>query len=203
MKKSVWTLLIIFLGGYVIFRWDYHVSEYLFEKYCSDPSKVGLFVYETVELPDEYFDPLPTKWVHHKDHDFDLRFSYGKRPLEKFFDGKNQTYKKGIHYRYSGGYRINKGRFEQDYILKDYRPNQLPRIGPINALETSVIRKRDSKVLGKAVSFANHRGWWARAWTWEGNSANKCPSGRDKNGLANFYKKHDQLISSIFYKGVK
>jgi hypothetical protein len=73
MKKLLWTSAII-AGAYLLLRWDYHVSNYMFERLCNDDSRIGLFVYEEVALGGEYFMPFPEDA---EERDLDRRFIFG------------------------------------------------------------------------------------------------------------------------------
>lgn len=174
MKKSVWILLAVIMSSYTACHWDYHLSNYLFKKYCSEEGRTGLFIYEKVALGDEYFMPFPKD----KDpRDLDRRFIFEDNLM------------------------INRKRFEKDYIFDVYKSIPLSSIGPIIAVETSVIRKDDQKLLGKAVSLANRKGWWYRKIASFGQlTSETCPSGRDERGTPNYYKHHDLLVKEIMYK---
>lgn len=197
-KKIVIAVLALIVASFVGCQWDYYLSKHLFEKYCDD-GRVGQFIYEYVALPDEYFEPLPTDWVHISDYEHDAYFEFGDRPEITAFDGKEGSYKKGRHYRFNGGYRINKARFEQDYIFEIYKEIEINSIGPIVEVQTAVVRKSDKKMLGKSVSLKNYKGWVAGEMRKGfGSSAETCPSGRDENDVPYFYKNHDLLVKTIF-----
>lgn len=167
----MWILLVLIMGSYSACHWDYHLSKYLFKQYCEEEGRVGLFIYEKVELDDEYFMPFPKD----KDpRDLDQRFVVGDNLM------------------------INRKRFDKEYIFDDYKEIPLSAIGPIFSVETWVLRKGDGKVLGKAVSLTNHLGWWIESSKF-GNKDESCPSGRDKYGLWNFHRARRLLIKKVFY----
>ncbi len=172
MSKKQWIVLILILGIYPACKWDYYLSNYLFKQYCTDADRIGLFVYEKVQLGDEYFMPFP------KDtdpRDLDRRFIVGEDLM------------------------INRGRFDKDYIFNVYKRVPLSSVGPIIAVETSVIRKSDQKVLGKAVSLKNGKGWWYREIASFGQPTSKtCPTGRGPRGYSNYRRAHKGLIKKIF-----
>lgn len=77
---------------------------------------MGLFVYEKVKLVDEYFMPFPKG----KDpRDLDQRFVVGDNLM------------------------INRERFDRGFIFEVFKDVLLSDIGPINAVETSIIRKAE------------------------------------------------------------
>jgi len=172
MSKKQWVVLIFILGIYPICKWDYYLSNYLFKQYCADADHIGLFVYEKVQLDDKYFMPFP------KDTD--------RRDLDRrFIVGDNLI--------------INRERFDKDYIFNVYKRVPLSNVGPIVAIETSVIRKNDKKLLGKAVSLASGKGWWYRKIASFGQpTSDTCPSGRDENHFPRYRLTHYALIKEVF-----
>jgi hypothetical protein len=170
MKRMLWLLLLLIVCTYTAITWDYHLSKYLFEKYCND-GRLGSVVYEKVELGDEYILPLSERDI--DDRRMDTRFIT------------------------SDGRAIDRAKFDQDYTLSLYRSEPISSIGPIFAIETTVTRNTDNKVLGKAVSLANGLGWWISSSGF-GNRSDTCPSGRDDEHVPNYYKAHDDLIRKIF-----
>lgn len=156
-------------------KWDYYLSNYLFKQYCTD--RAGLFVYEKVQLGDEYFMPFPKN----KDpRDLDPRFIIDDNLM------------------------INRKRFDQDFILYYYKHILVSSMGPISADETSIIRKTDQKVLGKAVSFNNGKGWWYREIESLGEpTAKSCPVGYDDEGRSYAGLLHNNLINKIFFVTLK
>lgn len=171
MSKKQWIVLILVLGIYPACKWDYYLSNYLFEQYCTDPDRVGLFVYEKVQLGDEYFMPIP------KD----------KEPRDL-----------GQHFIFGENLIINRERFDEDYIFNVYKKVPISSIGPINAIETSVIRKADQKVLGKAVSARNWQGWLNQFGLMGGFPGVYCPTGRNEKGFSKYRHAHKALIKKIF-----
>lgn len=55
-------VLLYLMMFYPMLRWDYYVSQYLFEQLCNDETKIGLFVYEQVELDEKYYKRNPTRY---------------------------------------------------------------------------------------------------------------------------------------------
>jgi len=163
-------LLFVF---YSIFFWDYHVSKYLFKQYCEEEGRVGLFIYEKVALPDEYFMPYPKD----KDEIFNLS--------NRFVIDEDLVF--------------DKTKLEEKYTFTYRKVVSLSDIGPINSLETSVFRRSDNKLLGKAVSLTNHLGSWIDSSKF-GKKVEHCPTGYDERGLSNSGKLHLGLIKEIFYK---
>lgn len=198
MNKNLWVPVLVIVATYAVFRWDYHVSNYVFESICSDPDKIGLFTYERVELSDEYFEPLPTEWIHHDDYDPDPRFEFGEAEI-RFFDGDEEGVKKGLNYRYKSGYRLIKKKLEEKYIIKFYEWVKVSDIGPILYLKSSVTRKRDGKLLGEAISASNGLGWLNKFGSWGGVSGDRCPLGRDDNNFPRFRKAHYEILGNIFF----
>ena len=171
MSKKQWVVLIFILGIYPVCKWDYYLSNYLFKQYCADADHIGLFVYEKVQLDDKYFMPFPKDTDR---RDLDRRFIVGEDLM------------------------INRGRFDKDYIFNVYKKVPISSIGPINALETSVIRKSDQKVLGKVISAANGQGWLNRFGLIGGFPGVYCPSGRDDRGYSNYRRAHKEIIKKTF-----
>lgn len=172
MKSFLIVVITITVLGYTILYWDYHLSKYLFKHYCEEEGRVGLFIYEKVALPDEYYMPFPED----KDpRDLDSRFIVGENKM------------------------INRGRFEQDYIFTIYQHNPISRFGPIESVESSVTRKSDNKVLSKTVSIKNHKGWWVSVYSF-GYASESCPSTRRKSGLivSEYTKLHETIIHKTF-----
>lgn len=161
---------ILVLIIWAIFRLDYHVSNYMFEKLCNDPEKIGMFVYEQVELGSEYFMSFPEEI---DERDLDRRFVFEDNLM------------------------LNRERFEENYelIVNEYIP--VSEIGPIGLVATSVIRKSDGQILGKAVSAGNQQGWLNRLGALEGIPGVSCPTGRDEYGFSKNRKNHDNLLKEV------
>lgn len=180
MKSIKWIFLIVLLSTYSSCHWDYHLSNYLFEEYCNEEGRTGQFIYERVALGDEYFMPIPED---PRRIDYDLIIK--------------------------GNLMINRERLEQDYYLSKYRERiLLSEIGPISSNETSIIRRRDNKLLGKSVSLFNKQGWLAERNILGHNEGERCPGGYDKNaGLYEDSLLHTTLIENIFtakqHEGIK
>jgi len=167
--SGISALLFVF---YSIFFWDYHVSKYLFKQYCEEEGRVGIFIYEKVALPEEYFLPFPKG----KDaRDLDPRFVVSDNKM------------------------ISRERLEQDYIFKSYEHKLVSKIGQIESVETSVTRKLDNKILSKAVAIKNHKGWFAGISSF-GYASESCPSTRRESGLidSEYTKLHETIIHKTF-----
>jgi len=173
MKKIMWLFLILVFGSYTACRWDYHLSSYLFDRYCSEEDRVGSFIYERIELGDEYFVPLPL----------------------------NEEERRDVSQRYvfREALMIDLLLFEENYDVSEFRAvTPLSDIGPIVSISSSVIRKRDDKVLGKVVTLANHRGWWIDSSPFGGGVA-FCPYGFNQMGDSNAGLAHQNLIKDVFH----
>ena len=171
VTKKKWIVLILVIGIYPAFKWDYYLSNYLFKQYCEDEGRIGLFIYENVQLNGKYFMPFPAD---KEPRDLGQRFIFGENLM------------------------LNRKRFDKDFNLEDNRVVPLSSIGPINAYETLVIRKVDQKVLGKAVSAKNGQGWLNRLGVLGGFSGEMCPTGRDEKGYSNYWRAHLALVKKVF-----
>jgi hypothetical protein len=174
MKKIIWITLMVIIGGYTTCQWDHYLSKYLFEKYCNEEGRVGLFIYEQVGLNKEYFMPFP---VDKEPRDLDRRFIFGENLM------------------------INKERLEKDYIFDVYKSIPLSEIGPITSIETSVIRKSDKKILSKAVSIRSRKGWFSRIFSF-GYASETCPPSWRESGfdVSEYSELHNTIIKKTFNK---
>ncbi|MCF7982640.1 MAG: hypothetical protein K9K86_11710 [Pseudomonadales bacterium] len=181
MKKRLWILVSVIAVAYTALRWDYHVSNYLFEKICNDPEKVGLFVYEKVELGSEYLKTVSES---------EVSISVDPRLLVE----SNKI--------------LDVERFSKNFVYKQYEYLPISSVGPIGFLQSYVIRKIDGKTLGKAVSASNGKGWLAQ-WLGVnfGGGGINCPLGADRQTKYSYYRRdHELLIRNIFltkFKGVE
>lgn len=143
MKKRLWVPMLIIAVTYAALRWDYHVSKYMFEKICSDPDRVGLFIYERIELKDEYLMSILSE---------------------------EEIRKKNINQWLilTDDLMIDKDFFDEKYTIKAYEWIKVSDVGPINLVQSSVIQNSDNKVLGKAVSVSNGLGWLNKVGSWGG-----------------------------------
>lgn len=176
MRKFVWLTVIIIIGSFVGCNGDRILSNYLFEQYCNEEGSTGQFIYEQVGLGEEYFIPMPDK------------------PEEKW--KVNQRYVIGENSL------IDKIKLEQHFIIGKYKESELlSQIGPIVSRKTSVIRKRDNKLLGKSVSLVNRLGWLNLLSILGQSSREYCPKGYDRDkGLSEDEQLHATLIKNIFYR---
>lgn len=122
-------------ASYLTFCGDYHVSNLVFNHYCSDENFVGQFVYERVALPDEMFLKLPETDQERLQH----RSSFFINNSTELIDGE---------------------KFNALYDYKFSNRSMFFPVGPIYKTETIVKRKTDGKLLGKAVSLTNKKGWF-------------------------------------------
>ncbi len=177
MKIIKWMLLIVLVGGYPACYWDYHLSNYLFDKYCNEEGHVGQFVYERVGIDESYFVPIP----------------------------KDPT-KIDQHLVVSTDLMIDRSALEQRYLISRYKKvtKKVSSIGPIYTLETSVIRKSDQKLIGTSVSLVNRLGWWNLRSILGQSSRRFCPSGvNNKTGLSKDSELHATLFTNIFFRESK
>lgn len=131
-----------------------------------------MFIYEKIELGEECFIP----------------FIKGKDP-------------RGLDQRFvlNGDLIISQEQFKKDYIFEVYKKIPLSEVGPISFMETSVIRRSDSKLLGKAISLHNGRGWLMKKLTSSfGGGGESCPIDQYSRNLSYFRRNHDDLIKNIF-----
>lgn len=124
MKYIFGLILIIIVYNLSIFG----LSKYLFEGYCNDKDLVGQFIYERVELSEEYFRPIPTDPKIYIEGGF-------------YLDGKKLL--------------IDKNRLKQSYTIKYLEDKTLSKIGPITAQEKQIVRKSDGKIISKSVTLLN------------------------------------------------
>ena len=173
MKYFFWSVTIIVVGSFVGCNGDRVLSNYLFEQYCNEEGRTGQFIYERVALGKEYFIPIP------------------KDPRKV-----NQ------HFVVDDNFMMDKALLEQNYAFSKYSEViPLSTIGPISSIETSVIRKKDSKLLGKSVSLSNRQGWLAERNILGQNEGDSCPRGYNKNtGSHEDSLLHATLIKNIFYR---
>tara|TARA_R110002050_G_scaffold259795_2_gene399289 strand:+ start:1422 stop:1952 length:531 start_codon:yes stop_codon:yes gene_type:complete len=175
MKISKWLFIIVLVGSYPSCYWDYHLSNYLFEQYCNEEGRTGQFIYERVGLGEEYFIPIP------KDERELIRVDNGY-----FIDDKKLL--------------IDKHQLLQNFIINTMKKTMLSPIGPIYTYETTIVRKSDGKVLSKAVSLMNEKGWWSRQSILGTNVGDVCPKYRDVSGHINVRSDHSDVFRNTFYK---
>lgn len=148
-------------------------SERLFEQYCHEEGRVGQFIYERVALGEEFFRAIPT-------------------------DEKELRQIDSSYYFYSNGKKllIDKERFKQRYAVNYWERKVLSPVGPIYTMESTIVRKEDSKVLSKAVSLLNMLDKSSKYFHVEGVT---CPTGRDSKGHSFSNKHHFNLIENTFF----
>ena len=175
MKYFFWTIIIIVVGGFSACNGDRIISKYLFEQYCNEEGRIGQFIYERVGLDEEYFIPIPKDEV-------ELR-----RVDKGFFIDENKLL-------------IDKHRLMLDFNINTMKKTMLSRIGPIYSYETTIVRKSDGKVLSKAVSLLNKKGWWSRKSILGMTVGDSCPQYRDITGLVVTKSDHSDVLRNTFYK---
>lgn len=171
MKKS----LIVIGCLYLVSCGDYHISNLVFNNYCSDENFVGQFVYERVGLPEEMFLKLPESSLGRSQHSSSL-----------FINNKTEL--------------INGKKFNALYDYQFLIKTTFFPIGPIYQTETTVTRKVDGKLLGKAVSLTNKLGWFHELDLLWLNTGVYCPVYKSKQGLNLGNSDDSTLISNIFYR---
>jgi len=144
-RKIIWTVFILIVLGYTGCSWDYFLSGYIFKQSCKED--VGVFIYEQVELGDEYFIPFP---VDKEPRSLDSRFVFGENRL------------------------LDKEKFDREYSLEMYKKIPVSEIGPVYLIQTSVTRRSDNKLLSKSVSVRNDMGWLAKLTSF-GYAHDQCP----------------------------
>ena len=157
--------------------WEYHITKYLFKQYCEEEGRVGLLVYETEALSDEYFMPFPK--------DKDQLFNLSKR------------------FVFNEEFVFDKTKLEEKYSFTYKEIIPISKVGPINSIETTVLRKSDNKLLGKAVSLSVSLTSQIESLIGSPKSGKKIeyyPAGYDGRGLSSSGKLHLGLIKEIFYR---
>ena len=171
MKKSI-----IFIGClYLVSCGDYHVSNFIFQSYCNDKSVVGQFIYQREGLSDDFFREIPA-------------------------DGIALRRVRGNFYLDNKKYLIDENKFSESYSYQFSKRSLLSKIGPIYEEKTVITRKSDGKILGKAVSLVNKKGWFHETnllWT---NTGELCPIYKSETGRNIGNSDHFSLIQHIFYK---
>ena len=170
---------LFFMVFYPMLRWDYYVSQYLFEQLCNDETKIGLFVYEHVELGESEIIRAPVK-------------EYERR---KIGGEENSPYK------------ISEGVFADPDALSEkfevtllrYKYEKVNSIGPMYTRKSLVTRKSDGKLLGEAVTGTNSMGWANRTLHIGHYTGQTCKRGVIKRGGWGTGEYHRKLISSLFY----
>ena len=174
MKYFIWITIIIIVGSFATCNGDRMYSDYLFEQYCNEEGRTGQFIYERVGLGEEYFMPIPKDEV-------ELR-----RVDNGFFIDEKKLL-------------IDKHRLMQDFNIHRQRKTMLSRIGPIYSFETTIVRKSDGKVLSKAVSLLNKKGWWSRQSILGMTVGDTCPQYKNISGDI-LKSDHSDVLRNTFYK---
>jgi hypothetical protein len=175
MNKPFWIIIIIFVGSFVGCYGDMAVSNLLFKKYCNEDGRTGQFIYERVALGEEYFITIP------KDERELIRVDNGF-----FIDDRKLL--------------IDKHRLLQSFNINTMEKTMLSPIGPIYTYETTIVRKSNGKVLSKAVSLLNKKGWWSRQSVLGMTVGDSCPQYKSKSGDV-LKSDHSDVFRNTFYKG--
>lgn len=146
---------------------DYHLSTMVFNHYCSDKNFVGQHIYEQVDLPESMLLSPPKN---HKER--------SKVNITLLIDNESKL--------------IDSDKFGKLYDYQSINKSAFFPIGPIYKIETLVKRKRDGKLLGKAVSLNNKNGWFEGLKILSTNSGSRCPRYNERSA-------HYTLIDNIFY----
>ena len=177
MKIIKWLFIIVLVGSYPACSWDAHLSNYLFEQYCNEEGRTGQFIYERVGLGEEYFIPIP----------------FTKEGVELHFDNRFLIAE--------GRLLIDKHQLMKDFFINKNSQVLLSNIGPIYSYESVIIRKRDGKILSKAVSLGNSLGWFARSQrNFFSGGGEYCPHPKDERGHSVSNTDKYSLIKNTFYK---
>jgi len=174
MKGITW-IFIILVGGYTFCYWDYHLSNYLFKRYCNEEGRTGQFIYERVALEDDYFMPIPKDKV-------ELR-----RVDSSFFIDERRSL-------------IDKHKLMQDFNISRQNKTVITSIGPILSYEKSIVRKSDEKVLSKSISLLNKKGWLSRKSILGTTVGDTCSKYKHITGLVVTKSEHSDLLGNTFYK---
>ncbi len=172
MKYFFWGIVMIVVGVFAACNGDRIYSEHLFEQYCNEEGRTGQFINERVGLADEFFRDIPSKTLGIE--------------IEYFLNDKKHL--------------IDEVKFHEHYIEKYKVENRLSFIGPIYSYESSVLRKSDGKILGKAVSLVNKKGWFSETALLWINVGTTCPRHKAEDGTYLANSDHITLINKIFHK---
>lgn len=145
-------------------------SERLFEQYCHEEGRVGQFIYERAALGQEYFRPIPP-------------------------DAKELRYVNEEFYIENKKLLIDQQYFKQSYTVNYQKKTMLSSIGPIYSVETTIVRKADSKVLSKAVSLLNMLDKTSKYFPVEGVT---CLTKNIKGSYVTAPSEHSSLIKNTF-----
>ncbi|MGH1426709.1 MAG: hypothetical protein ACRBEE_02125 [Arenicella sp.] len=174
-NKKRWialAIIMLLIGGCF---GDRMVASVVFQHYCK--TLPGLYVYEKVELGDEYF-------------------------LRRPHDGVIESKKLRESSIYNEKYRFNSQKIQQEYKYVYQEVSSIFPVGPIYKHQASIIRMQDGKLLSEAISLSNKRGWLVRKIekAFSGGYG-FCPTGRDDSNTPLFNKHHSNLLKETFIKG--
>lgn len=175
--KVFWTLILIafvlMIGSCLGHR---SLTESAFNEWCEN--NTGLFVYEDISLGDQYLKPMPTN---RKDI----------RRIHNSFKVNQKTI-------------IDEHSLNKDYIYNFQERRDLNKsfIGPIYAIETSLIRRSDNKLIAKAVSGIAEVSL-IKLYGSNMKERKSCPTGIDENRNALFYKSHFELLKNFLNEEIK
>ncbi len=165
------TLIVLgaLLSAFLVFRWDYYLSQYLFEQVCSDSDLIGLHVYER-----DYVDRQYTT-------------------VQVVENGYPMTSRN--EYYYEDNIALLKDHIDNRFDYKRSELVELYSVGPIVILQTTLTRKSDGKLLAKAVTAQSMQGWLNRFFS-SGYHRSFCPTNEVEPGeiLSDADKNHLFLL---------
>jgi len=158
------------------------LASVMFKRYCE--SEAGLFVYEKIELGEEYF--------------------FDRKPLKNYNEyserDRRMALKWGENYNKEKNLYIDK--FSENYLYKYSVSDIAFEYGPIHRNTTTLIRKPDNKLLAKGVSFTNGQGWLANVGPFP-PVTESCPHGykTENRFFSNAAAVHGDLLkNTIIYR---
>lgn len=166
MQKILIFLSPIILFFVVIFGHKI-LTNIFFNHFCE--TETGLFVYEKIELDESYFSLIDEA---KRDRGYDNRFEYNDQ------------------------YSLDTANFKSEYQFNFIVNDKYSNIGPIYSKTTSLIRKSDKKLLGKAVSGTAYIGLF-RVLGSNMRERINCPSGRNENRKPLYYIDHNNLLNKL------
>ncbi len=147
----------------------------VFNHYCSDEDFAGTFIYEQVELSEEYILIPPES-------------GKSKYPVNISLLIEDRKY------------LIDEQLLNVKYDWSLMNRKKFFFVGPIYKVESIVIRKHDKKVLGKAVTLKNKKGWLHELGIFMVNTGDNCPIVISEHGRNLSYNHHYDLLKRIFYR---
>ncbi len=136
MRKLLITLGAL-LSLFLVFRWDYYLSNYLLEQLCSDPELIGQHINEKDYIDRKHTRPQSTK------------NGYQATPFDAYY--------------YDGEVEIPKSYLDSEFEYKKNERIEIYGVGPIALNQSSIRRKKDGKLLSRATTATNEQGWLERA----------------------------------------